>query len=1108
MEEGAPSGLVHEDTVSTPTGLVHEDSLGVPSQAAPALVHEDQVTSPGLPKLHIDFNNWGGTGRSLDQLSKESVGAMGMTSFAGPMATMLMRPLSYGIRGMTNATMQAAELTGVPGAKQFNQQFNPEGRWFPQTYPSDVSDFYLDRNLKPDEGAGLLKQMAYSAGKGGLGIAANWYLDPMRRFQFGEFTEAAKDLQKVGDVDKLAAGERNLVSVTAPLSGKQIASVPMTKAEPYIEQIKSIPGVGALSSLIQAFSPDTGHPVVDRATNLHAMQGYGEANAIRGQYLAPEAAKNFSQNEKNLIFALNESTPNLVPTVPEPIIREANKGRAMFVPEPMVRDQLRDALPDLAKEHGVELVPGRAETLIDSAINAKKSDSRYVESMVRSGNIDESNVNTKLIENHMPHEIDPAYRDTEMGKQVLSKYVSSRDITRQRKMQGGVLEVNGAIADAGGPPDFFITDPHVATAIRELRALKLERDTRLMETIAPLGARMNPSEAKKAGLQSIPHEELKGKTVVISRQEGANESVQTAKIQDLVFPPNIASKMTYYLNPKAVTNLTGSLGEMGKYLGAAISGAKSLNQINRATAFMSEGMFGRNTVDNFVKGAANGLDPAGIFHTHELIRGRGEPVVGAPNALDKNGRTYSPDEFRALSARFGMNSANVFQDGAGDFLGQAKKLTLSQVARYPGQLGLKWAAQAASDLMHKVVMFGEYGENLTRSAFFRQKLQEGYQPAEAALQTNKFLFDYRRNSPVTDFARFFMPFVQHPIKTALVAPELVGKAPGLYNFVSNSLPHVMAAAFHDPVSQEEINQILPDSLKLRDVVAGPIIPANTWLGHILVNPKAAGSLGAMAYFDPGVGMRILNHFDYTTQLAREGKQIQEYGLSPLSASVLHIVQSTDNFGKPLKGSAVSEFFWKGIMGNVVLPNTWKWAKQQMGVGDPQAYETDTVLAQRGSFGQFGGFTNLDRDAHSKIQTLTYAASQIVKQGLSDLKPIGRDIGSGQPSYSQYLQSARSVPPISNKELYAELQIKKQEQASEKSAGAQKAQAAVSALSGRSTPEDFVARMKSIDQTLKQVNQAYQFGVQRYLQMSAGAKSPAEAREAAGVKLYRPAQTGR
>lgn len=1042
---------------------------------------------------------------------------------ARPLAALMMGPLGWIQRASTSATLQAAALLHVPGAQELNQKLNPEGRIDPGILPNDITDYILDKSgqalsSQPGSMASYVRAAVSSpVTKFGVGSIANYFMDLNRLYNFGQLTQDAESLQKIGDTSP-ASQEKNLVTVRAPLTGKT-ASLPMKAVQPIADTLSNIPGVKLLASMIRMFSPDTGNPTIDRAMSVHAQLGYGQENSLKQDYLLPEAKKQYTDPEKALMFSLGENTPNLKPDVPQSII-DAADGK-LSASEDQVRAQMQKILPDLAEKHGVTLVPGRDQTLIDGAINAKKWDSQYLEALVRSGHIDESNVNEKTIQNHMPHVINPAF-DNEEGQEIKANlrskgWISSADITRQRKLSGTVAEINQYVKDTYGKDNFFITDPHLAAAIRLKSAWDLERHTNLLEAVAPFGVRSTSKEgelAQKRGWIPINHQEFAEKKVTLWKDSDGNTEVipprgatpvsdgtiQTVRHGELLFPREVASKVQYYTNQKSMNNFGDSMGEFGKYLPGILEAKKDLNQIQRATSFTTEGFWGRNTVNNASKAIAAGTEPKRFLQAAMLMRGK-DPGLTAINP--ETGSRYTVSDLQKIMARNGVTTSNAFYDGVSDFLDATKKLTMGQVLQNP-KLGLKWATQVATNIMHKVTFLGEKGENLTRSAQVLQGLEDGFHPQDAVINMNRTQFDYRRNSPMTDAARFFFPYIQHPIKTAFVMPSLVGKNPGYWNFVSNSLPHVLAGAFHDPVTQDEINRLLPENLRMKDMIAGPFIPGNTLLASILGNPSKPGALPNMAYFNLNLGFDVMNQFDYFSQAARGQRAINNYGLSGFDGALLNIVQGHDNFGNNFNSASQSLGYLlrQGIIGNVSFPNTIKMVKEMTGLinqKDP-GYEPMTLLAAKGLFSQFGGQTELAHDADVKIKSLSWLYHQTLQSGAQELKGMMKR-GGDSNGYSLYASSNRMVEPMTNAQVYQEIKQRQQQKLNDTNGQLQTAYAAQAALSGKITPEDYISRLKNIAREAQLVNQSVQFAAQRYLQMASGAKSPEEARSRAGVKLY-------
>jgi hypothetical protein len=1092
--DAADSGPVTADPSvpmdAGPTNLMDSAKV-LPS--AQAIASRDWLNNPPIPDI---------TPYTAD------LAAEGARQMGSAVAT-LTAPLSWPARLETAAVVKAASLLGVPRGKELEATLNPGHRWFPDAYLSDVLDFYDDRSPTGQAAAQAAQsvRMAYYSTRAGIGLGINVLLDPLNLFTVGTYTRAAKELQRVGNeinpltdlprVMDAAAKERNLLAVKVPLSGgKEIPLVAMKTASPLIDGLKKVPGVDTLASFLRRLSPDTGYADVDLTSSTHAALGRGQAEQVLRNFVIPNNALKFSPEEESIVAKLVEKTPNMAPNLPAKVLKAA--GPKLGGTEAGIRGQMAAIL-----EEAHDVAPGRAESLIEAAMRSKKMGAAYLESSHRIGFLDETNVAQKVIENHLPHVVDPAYRDlklkgktaTQLEAEILAKqkdlenkatqvikgsYLKYTDPTRYRSMSRGMTlpEANAHVMAEHGVKDFFVTDPVKASAIRLLEVQKLERDKVLLDTVARYGVRPGYGMKAPEGYATINHPAFNDKTVIIK------EGGETKKLylRDVVFPKPIAEKMSYYINPPAVGNAKAQMN--------------ALNRIFRSTSFFSPGFWVRNSADNTLKNIVQGVTSETHLDTLKLFTGKLSGLKSEGNILAPKGKLYSSEELTTLLAHWGITSASAFRDGVGDFMNAGKKLTLSQAASSPRQMGIRYTAQVAESMLHGVSQFGERGENFTRAALFIQRLKEGYTPEMAAREVTKYLFDYTRNSPTTDSLRFFFPFIQHPIKTLLVAPELVGSGLRGYNTVHNTFPHVLAAAFNDPITQDELNQIMPAQLRSRDAIAGPLLTGNTMIADLFKNPKTPGSMGSLVYFDGAIGMRILNHFNYFSQEA----SVNNWGLSPVwGALVRGFAIGKDNFGRDLDEATVGRHDWanrvnfmisSALEGTFAFHNSWAMMKHAFGIGDPKYFEPATVSIMKGAFGQFGGVTNLDRDFFFKTIALSHERAELVKNLRVE---VGREVRnfSSASSLVNYVRSAYGViEPETPLKIYKNLQAKMAEiQGHEIAAGA---------IQGKIDASTYAARIKAIDETLKNNNRAYQFSIQRYLDMAKGTKNANEARAASGV----------
>lgn len=1005
---------------------------------------------------------------SVSDMAKSMMGMVGKVM--GNTVGVPMRAVTTGI----GLAAKGAGALGVPTMTELSQKLNPSGQILPDSYFHDITDFYID---KASQAAGVNQMGSMARGivetaKVGAGLLADTLLDPLRLAKFGALTPEAAELSKIGDTSA-AAGARNLVSI--PSAG---ISVPMKTVQPALDMMAQSP----VGKIIRALSPDTGIEALDVAGNNHDAQRRGGVSAVQEGYLKPMADKNFTPEEKALITHLGESTPNLQPNVDPEIIKAA--GGKISANEAEVKAVAAKNLPEAAKSLGIEVAPGRDQAVVDGVLAAKQSGARYNENMVKAGFITKDNVFEKTIENHMPHEMDPQYHGIQGSEQVQEAVntekpsvpgpLSANDITKLRKMTGSVADLNQEILEKTGMKDFFITDPHVATAIREVRSQKLLNDKNYLDVVSRAGENMSPSEARNTGMVPILHPDLQDKGLFYSK--------------------DVAAKVSDRIRVPSVTSVGSSLGKIGETLSQSPAG--NLNRIARATVFTSPGIFMRNALDNFVKAIARGTSFESFGDARDLLNGKSEGFTSAPNLLNKNGIIYSGEDLKNILGKSGLLQTSSFREGMGNLVDSVRSESQSNIGLKSLLTG-KTAAEYAEKMMGLVSKFGEKGENLSKAALFLERLKQGYTPEMANREVTKFMFDYTRNSPAMNFTRFFSPFIQHPIKTALISPELVGSAPALYNAIQNTWPKVLGNAFNDPTTQAAIKQLLPANLQGKDPIMGPLLPGNTWLGAVL---GAKPGQQVVPYLAPSIGTGILQHFDYFSDAARKAQSDGNFGLSPLMGAALRAIQGKDNFGKQLPSDGTARLNYvlrEGILGNIAMPETFKLLKQTFGIGDPQYYEPPTVMLMKALGGQLGGVSNLDSDTNFKMIALAHTRAEIMKQGMDQAHTEMRNMNQGQ--YTSYVKENHgSIIPATNQEIYAETVQKMQSAVAGVSQQQQQTMASQSLVKGQISAAEFASKIKNIDDNVKKLNEAYRFGAQRYLQMSSGAKNSQDARAKAGV----------
>lgn len=1000
----------------------------------------------------------------------------------------------------------AAAYLGIPGANELYQKLNPEKQLFPDAHYRDVTDFVWDKaatnwdpkTMLPYSNTGVFGRSLLTTLKAITGLAADAQHDPAMFLGFGELSDGAKALQAVGDYSDIAkATERVPITLKAPFSDGASAAVlskdqvtsglnavknsaPIQAAADIVSQSPVMQKVGAAAMApvhvvakgIRYLSPNTGFADIDYAMNTHSALSKGQDAGIIQSYVKNIATKNFSNEEAKVVQELGENAPNLRPNLPDEVIKAA--GGKISATEDEVRAVAQQKLEDVSKKLGVQIAPGRDQTIIDGLVEAKKSDARYLENQFKAGELSHENVNDLVLENHLPHVMDPAHygsSEAEAAQQYVRR-ISSDPITRQRKMIGTVSDINKEVEAKFGIQKLFIEDPFVATATREAKSQRLVRDTDLLSVVKKYGVASSP-DAVKSGLQPIQH----------------------AGTEGMLFPKNIAGKVSYYMGVTSPGNLEGGLAQIAQALNKTPLGTQ--NRILRMQVFTAPGIWARNAIDNLGKGIIYGVGPDAWSATHSIMSGAFEGAVSAPNALRPAGKFYSGAELKKIFEDFGASRTTSFREGIDDYLGAAKGALLQQSSGSAIDYARK-AGQFASGMMNFVSKYGEKAESFARQAFMYQKIvKEGYEPAAAADAMTRVFFDYTRNSPTTDAARFFMPFIQHPIKTALAAPELVGKSPGYYNMIHNTFPAVLANAMSDPMHTEEFNQLAPDYLRSKDAIAGPLLAQNSWLINIFGQSRSGGPV--QTYLTPDIGMSILN-------------TIKSPGVNPTFQSLINFVKGrepdrmvngTPIHGRDIPGSEKwNALFWNTVRGTTSMPNTERYVKQALGLGNPQAYQPLTVHLMRAMTSQFMGSIDIDQEAHWKLVSLSHAYTDLQKSATYQLRQEATNALKSPASFTSYMNEKYGpVIPASNAQIYADAKAKLGQNLNNMQGEQGKTSLAQSFAQGKLDAGQYRARLANLENQLDAVNKGYQLAATRYLEMARGAKSPAEARARAGVSLF-------
>lgn len=1139
-EVTAQSDLIHESDIPDAGGLIHESQIGAAPtvQAAPApapqpmptptpapssagLIHENDIQSQGQTDAPTPTPNRAAPAPAQIEPSHVKLSDLpGASTVAKTMA--LLDKLGEPVRQRMKSTIAVAAYAGVPGAQDLYKHIidNPDPHFH------DISNYVYDKvstqlpaqSQDGSFGIGELAKVSVGAAKVVTGVLGDMVTDPATYIGVGELTEAAQAARMAGQYGEKVVAARDVLTYGLPgarkvlISGEQgakaVEAIKATQAAQAVSQavdtiadtqlgrmgLKAVSApIKAAAKVYQALSPYTAEPEVNFHLDAHAMQARQQQMAVK-EYLNSFAEHGMTAEEKPLAFAVAENVPNLrSPNLPEDVIKAA--GGKISATEEQVRAAVRANLPTIAKEMGVSLDPARAQALEEVVVKLKKGDAFWLEAQHQTGKLTAENVNDFVRENHMPHVRDPIYSSSQEDDLIKAKFdgpkVSGRSINKQRMIEGSVSEINKQIEKSTGKAGFFIEDPVVATAMRMEQAQKLLRDKPLIDIVKKYGVE-DSIQARRAGLIPIDHPDFKPKNVALPGSV-STEMGKVVQHAGLVFDPDMATKMSHYLGAKPTTNIVGSISNVTKALNSSVLGKQ--NSIFKAQVFTAPALWARNALDNLFKGAVSNISFHSWKETSKIILTKLESPNMSARLLTSAGKDsgYTVGSFWKELESMRVFDTSSFKDGMDPYLSAAKKALLDQSSGPKAfvEKAKEWAKGAMGFVGH----YGEKGENFSRAAFMHQKIiEEGFDKVAAYHEMQRVFFDYTRNSPLTDSARFFFPFIQHPIKTVQMAPELIGKNPGYYNALHNSFPQVLANAMGDPMSQQEFNSIAPDWLKEKNPIAGPIIHGKSWLAYLFGAPdesKGGGAGGMQLYLTPGIGMSIADHLLHP-------------GMSPTVQSLYNYIADKNGFGedrrKNVPGSKKwNAFLWDEIHGTLAMPNATNYIKQLAGIGNPDVYQPLTVHLFKAATSQFGGAIDIDKQAHYTLQAHARAYGDLIKNLSSELKQEVVGLQNPNSYASWFKQKYPNIIPTTNAEIYAEAQKKIQGLKAQQSAEDQMTRVAQSFARGQVDVGQYVAHIKGIEQNLRTINQNIQFTYQRLLDMSKGARNAQEARAKAGVK---------
>jgi hypothetical protein len=1023
----------------------------------------------------------------------------------------------------------------IPGAKA---KLNPNGDWFPDLTYTDVIDYMAPdggdiaeslsmKGYDPNVSAAI--GAAYQTVKFTAGMAANIFGDPLFLLnpKIGTLTRGAEELYKAGKVGEAASKERNLLTLDVPFVKKEAVTIPLAPVAGAIKNgaataaaaIEKVPGGSATLNaasksaevahdFIRSLDYRTGVDEIDLAASQHAGLKRGDQFQIANDFALPLRQKNFTESELGLISDVTEATPNVRPggieypkqefsTVQGPSAERpvlADKGArarssiasqyAIGRNEAEVQGHVARQIEQLAKAKKLTLPAGRADDIAEAVMSIKRENAKDISERISAGLLDKEDVATKTIRNYLAHEISPQARKylrnpklaaaVEEANQTqrlrtLTKgtYVSSFDSSRySRTIRKPLQEANDIMKakTEGKVTDWFITDPIAATALKRLETRKLIRDSELMETIAKYGQRRGKIAGNPAfrDWQKIDHPELRGKSVII--RDG--EKVVATKIDDLMFPREIAQKISYYIVPREVGNFHAFMD--------------SYNRVFRNFALARADYYIQNWGENFMKNYVQGVKLDDYVDTSALLS-------GAQGTIKVGGREVSLEAMRKEIEGIGLKTGGQFHEGLEPTLNIGKKYIYDETVRGRIKAGVAKTGERAKNLMQGVRNLGEHGENYTRVAMYLNRRKAGFIPEMAAFEVEKYLFDFSRNSKTVDIARrYYQPFIQAAVKTAFIAPEMLGKSPAAYNFVHNNLLRTMEKAMHDPVESWSIKQLYPGYVQIQDRIAGPMLPGNHWLAALAGYGPQKQQMPYVAALGLPVGVDILNQFmifdgRILKQAVSAGPLFSSlsmffYGQDPFTGKDLDLTKDTASVSRRLR-AAVTNF----VEAPIAMPNLTRSLKQRFGIGDPDYYEPDTIAMMHAEMGKFGRVVNLDKEFHFKMIALIATRKQLVSRlwSAASKEFTGKtaDLSAVPTAAGRAAVNLGIGKDWSNVEVYQKLVQNSQDAA--------KVGMAQQYLAGNMSAQAVAAMIRNIDQNVKDMNESYQTMSARYLEMARG-----------------------
>lgn len=882
---------------------------------------------------------------------------------------------------------------------------------------------------------------------------------------------------------------RNALDVRIPFTEKKVSV-----ALPERVQEASAPEVAR--KFVDALDYRFGVPELDHAAVENYFDKTAAVHNIKGGFLSEMAKLDFNPDEQQAIARLVEATPNLLPeNIPAqktiqkvttsyenragelvPITEtsqvQQNVGRGLGVyNEEFLGRQMARKLPELTADLK-DVSPERADQMIQAAMRIKKANADINGMQYASGLIHDDNMADTIMKRYYAHVPTPegvkaaklaargqmAAQDAvqveenavskqlnrALGPSKLSSFNNNRLV---RSVQLPIEEAEAVMSKQYGVDRFYVENPFIATAVRWAQSEKTVADKKFLDSLVKYGitpaSREQELLLKNRGWGPLNVSEFMGKTLTMN-VDGIPTSM---KLQDHLFPPNIVSKVGYWIKP----------GEIGNFEGFI----RSYNKVFKTMALLTPGFHVRNTMEDIFKyyasgGTLKGFTTGAVTTLLPIL-----PRSVAAQTVELGGSKFTYGKLAEMVQGLKGSSDSQLNLAEHLFAGKTLFQKLGEMAN---------PVQMAKNVVRTFNEIGEGGIHFMRNSTYLDMRDRGWSHSAALFQTQHLMFDFRRATPVIDKMRsFWDPFIQHAIKTAFITPELMGKSPQAYNLLLNNMPKYLSWAMSDPVKDQYLQLLAPDYLKYRDPVASPLLPGDSLMASIFQPPQQ----GKWASFvTPDLGPGILKKFQvWDAQVIKN-----RMGFGPAINSLATFFTGIDTTGKPvdadpnrpeLMARAARAFLDGAGAAAFGTPGVWRAIKDQAGIGQPNVLPSTNMRLAQAMFGQFIHFENVQKDYMIKSLALAGAYGDLQKQlpGALAKEASGRDFSVALANYPKIVQDlyAKAYPNSANSiwQRYVDT-----------TGDFLRAKAGMEGLSGQKTASQILGEMKTIKMTVDRLNDVH------------------------------------